>query len=184
MRISLNMVACNEEARLADAIADVRPYVDEVVIVVQQSGDRTLEIARELADLVIEHPAAGYCEYSRPDAMRHSTGDWILALDADERLSEYAKAHLREWVSSRADFYFVRELTLIDGVQIEDDLKSRLFRVGHAFHKDAPHSSYEPTGGSNCRIIDDQVVIEHFKSRGEQSLDDERYDELKKAGLF
>jgi glycosyltransferase involved in cell wall biosynthesis len=179
------MVVCNEEARLADALRDIRPLVDEIVVVVQESADRTLEIARELADIAIEHPAAGYCEYSRPDAMKASTGDWILALDADERLSEYAKEHLRAWVANRrADFYFVRELTLIDGVQIEDDLKSRLFRAGHAFHKDAPHSSYEPTGGSNCRIIDDRVVIEHFKSRGEQTLDDERYSELKKAGLF
>ncbi len=46
-RLSLVMVVCNEEARLPNMLADTRPHVDEVVVVVQQSQDGTLELPEQ-----------------------------------------------------------------------------------------------------------------------------------------
>lgn len=84
MGISANLVVCNEARRLRDALLDIRPFVDEVVVVVQLSDDDTLAIARRLADVVIEHPAYGHCAPSRPAALAASSQEWVLALDADE----------------------------------------------------------------------------------------------------
>src|SRR5262249_51014659 len=129
MSISVTIVACNEEARLRWCIENIRPYVDEVVVVVQHSEDHTLEVARELADVVIEHPCYRFAEPSRPAAHAATSGDWVLVLDADERLSDYGKAHLRTWVDdSGVDVYSLRRLTLVDGAQLEDLAHPRLFR--------------------------------------------------------
>src|SRR5262249_55130284 len=129
MSISVNIVACNEETRLRWCIENIRPYVDEVVVVVQQSEDRTLEVARELADVVVEHPCYEFAEPSRPAAHDATHGDWVLVLDADERLSDFGKANLLAWTADEStDFYGLRRLTLVDGAQLEDMVHPRLFR--------------------------------------------------------
>src|SRR5690606_19356114 len=59
-------------------------WADEVVVYDTGSTDRTLEIAREHADTVVE----GYWDDdfagARNRALDHATGDWILVIDADE----------------------------------------------------------------------------------------------------
>ena len=44
--IALTMVVCNEEEKLEEMLKYHAPLVDEIVIVVQESEDRTLEIAK------------------------------------------------------------------------------------------------------------------------------------------
>lgn len=172
------MVVCNEEARLRDALLDARTFADELVVVVQQSDDNTLEIARELADIVIEHPRYGYCEASRPAAYAASTGEWCIGLDADERLTEYGKRRVRGVTvypdGQQPNFYRLRRLTAVNGDVIEDYAHGRLFRRGYASISTKVHTEYEPAGSCYMDVINDQVVIEHFKTTEEQQLDDRR----------
>lgn len=183
MRLSLNMVVCNEEPHMRAALSDLRPYVDEIVVVVQPSEDRTLELAYELADIVIEHPAYRFAEPSRPAALAACTGDWAMVMDADERLSAYGKAHLREWVNDpNYDYYNWRRLTrLSDGRVLEDCPHPRLYRRGFVATPTQLHAAYYPINGARVRTISSEVVIEHFKQVSEQRLDDLRYAELMKG---
>src|SRR5262245_9775744 len=147
--ISANIIACNEESRLRWCIENLRFLVDEIVVVVQQSSDRTLEVACELADVVIEHPCYLFAEPSRPDGLLACRGDWIVVLDCAERLSDYGKAHLQEWVeSNRADVYKLRRLTLVDDKQLEDLPHPRLFRRGFVTAPTTIHTMYEATGSA------------------------------------
>ena len=57
--ISVTIITLNEEARLADAIRSVR-WADDILVVDCGSGDRTVDLARELGARVLHNPWLGY----------------------------------------------------------------------------------------------------------------------------
>jgi tetratricopeptide (TPR) repeat protein len=94
-RISLCVIARNEERMLPGCLASVEGAVDEIVVVDTGSADRTREIARSAGARVYDQPWRGDFSAPRNEAARRATGDWILQLDADERLAPGAAAALR-----------------------------------------------------------------------------------------
>ena len=182
-RISLNLVVHNEEERLPEFLAHILPLVDEVIAVVQQSTDRTLELLRPVADVLIEHPHYGYAEASRQAAYDASTGDWVLILSPDERLSAYAQQHLRSWVANpNVDAYALREVTTIGGALFEDAYHPRLFRKGTATMTSEIHTEIQCATG---RLVNagTAVAIEHHKTLEEQRIDNERYARLNSPSI-
>lgn len=84
--ISLSMIVRDEAERLAASLESAQPYVDEIIIVDTGSTDRTLEIARKYTDKVFSIAWEGDFSAARNFAKSHCSGDWVLSLDADERL--------------------------------------------------------------------------------------------------
>jgi glycosyltransferase involved in cell wall biosynthesis len=76
----------NEANSLEPMFASVAG-VDEVVIADMESTDNTVAIARRHGARVLPLPNAGFCEPGRQPLLEAVTSDWILLLDADERLS-------------------------------------------------------------------------------------------------
>jgi glycosyltransferase involved in cell wall biosynthesis len=91
-RISACIIAMNEEDRLPDAIASV-DFCDEVLVVDSHSTDRTREVAAQLGARVIERDWPGFVE-QKEFAIRAATHDWVLCLDADERISTRLRAEI------------------------------------------------------------------------------------------
>lgn len=85
-RVSLNLIARDEEANLGPCLGPVRVLVDEVVVVDTGSKDRTREVARSLGAGVVEFPWRDDFAAARNCALDHSTGDYVLWLDADDRI--------------------------------------------------------------------------------------------------
>jgi len=94
-RLSLCIIARNEEAELPDCLASVRGAVDQVVVVDTGSTDRTRELAQAAGALVLDRPWDDDFAAPRNLAARHATGDFILVMDADERLAAGAGRTLR-----------------------------------------------------------------------------------------
>jgi glycosyltransferase involved in cell wall biosynthesis/Flp pilus assembly protein TadD len=88
-RISLCMIVRNEEERLPGCLESVRGLVDEIVVVDTGSSDKTQEIARAHGARVFSLPWSGDFAAARNESLRHASGDWILFLDADERLNTH-----------------------------------------------------------------------------------------------
>src|SRR2546427_10591625 len=86
-RISLTMIVKNEERALPACLEAARPWVDEIVVVDTGSTDRTREIAAGFGARVHEWAWRDDFAAARNESLRHTTGDWILALGADEVLS-------------------------------------------------------------------------------------------------
>jgi tetratricopeptide (TPR) repeat protein len=84
--VSLCMIVKDEEAQLPRCLASARPFVDEMIVVDTGSGDRTVEIASSLGARVFSFPWSHDFSAARNESLRHAHGDWILYLDADERL--------------------------------------------------------------------------------------------------
>ncbi len=96
--ISLCVIAKDEEAMLPHLLASVAGAVDEVVVVDGGSTDRTVELARAAGARVHERPWTGDFAAARNAALAHAHGDFVLVLDADERLAPGAAAALRRAV--------------------------------------------------------------------------------------
>jgi glycosyltransferase involved in cell wall biosynthesis len=179
MRLSVLIVAHNEQERLGLCISEAREYADEIVVVVQQSTDLTLDIAMRDADKVLEHPAMGSCEFSRGDGLAACSGEWVLQLDADERLSAHGKANIRMLMTATENVVFgLRRLTVVNGTTIEDALQLRLIRPGDwdGVHN-RMHCSLHPREGVRPVAVSGPPFIEHFKTEGEQHTDNVRYQE-------
>ncbi len=89
----------NEEHNLSPCLDSAR-WADELIVVDSGSHDRTVEIARTFTERVFTISWEGYGA-ARNYALRQATGDWILWLDADERVTPALAEEIRSII--RAD---------------------------------------------------------------------------------
>jgi len=97
-RVSLCMIVRDETTMLPDCLASVRGAVDEVVVVDTGSVDDTPQVARAAGAIVVHRPWDDDFAAPRNLAITVATGDWILVLDADERLTRGAAKIIRRAV--------------------------------------------------------------------------------------
>jgi hypothetical protein len=84
--VSASLIVRNEERFLFDCLASLRGHVDEVVVVDTGSTDGTVEIARKARATVLHFAWTGSFADARNASLAACRGDWILYIDADERL--------------------------------------------------------------------------------------------------
>jgi len=83
--ISVSVITFNEEDNLR-ACLDSVTWADDIVVVDSFSTDATLDIAREFTDRIHQRAWNGINE-QRQFALEQCRGDWVLCLDADERVT-------------------------------------------------------------------------------------------------
>jgi glycosyltransferase involved in cell wall biosynthesis len=131
-KLSVTVITRNEAERIGAALASLA-WADEIVVVDSESTDDTVAIARRYTDRVIVRPWPGFVD-QKNHAASLATYDWILSIDADERVTpELAQEirtsleapaceafqmprvtwHLGRWVRS-TDWYPDRQLRLYD----------------------------------------------------------------------
>ena len=96
-KLSVTVVAKNEAADLGAALASVA-WADEIVVVDSHSTDETVAIARQYTDRVVVHDWLGHIE-QKNYAASLASHDWILSLDADERVTPELATELRALVA-------------------------------------------------------------------------------------
>lgn len=84
-RLALLIITFNEEENITACIKSA-PFADEIVVVDSGSTDHTVALAKELGAKVYYHKMTSFAE-QRNIALEHATADWVLFLDADERIS-------------------------------------------------------------------------------------------------
>jgi tetratricopeptide (TPR) repeat protein len=103
--VSLCIVARNEAHFIGRAIASARALVDQIVVVDTGSTDGTPNVARRAGAEVTCAPWPGDLGKAHDLPIERATGDWILALDADEALDPSAVARLPRLMQEPADGY-------------------------------------------------------------------------------
>jgi len=99
MLISATIITLNEEGVLEQCLKNVKPVVDEIILVDSGSADRTVEIAQRFTDKVFVNKFKDFAD-QKNFAASLATNEWILNIDADELLSEELKSRILQLKSS------------------------------------------------------------------------------------
>ena len=92
--ISTVLATFNEEANIKACLDSVKGWVDEMIIVDEQSTDKTKEIAEGLGAKVYSEPHEQIFHITKNKAINKAKSTWILQLDADERITEEMKKEI------------------------------------------------------------------------------------------
>jgi tetratricopeptide (TPR) repeat protein len=102
-RVSLTMIVRNEKANLPACLASAADLVDEIVVVDTGSTDGTKAVAERFGACVYDFPWCDDFAAARNEALRHASGDWVLWLDADDRLDDENGKKFRALVATLTD---------------------------------------------------------------------------------
>lgn len=129
-RLTLSMIVKNEEKHLAGCFDSVKDLVDEIIITDTGSTDRTIEIAKEYGAKIYHFDWINDFSAARNYALKQSTGDWIIYLDADERLSQKSIGEVRKIIARKTDEAYQCSVNSIDEINNVPHFISypRLFR--------------------------------------------------------
>lgn len=106
--ISISIITLNEEVNIQECLETV-DWAEEIVVVDGGSSDRTIEIARKFADTVIINQWPGYAAQKQL-ALDHCHHEWVLSLDADERVTPNLRDELISIISrdTQCDGFYIR----------------------------------------------------------------------------
>lgn len=96
--ISAALIVRNEERYLEGCLASLAGQVDEIVVVDTGSTDKTIRIAESFSVKLHHWPWTGDFSAARNSALDAASGDWILYIDADERLRLQAGVRLHSYL--------------------------------------------------------------------------------------
>ena len=180
--LSVAIVVLNEEERLRACLESV-VWADELVVIDAGSSDKTLAIAREFTDRVLFRAWDGYGA-QKNFALDQCRGDWVLSLDADERVSDTLREEIQATLRSgpgQAGFYVPRR-NLFQGRWVRrgglyPDWQLRLFRRGRgAFVERAVHESVRVDGPTGR--LAEPLIHESYRSIGDAVARLNRYSDL------
>jgi len=117
--VSATVITMNEEDHIADCLKSARLVADEIIVLDSGSTDRTVEIAKQYADIVevTDWPGFGV---QKQRALEKATGDWVLSLDADERITpELAREINHRLADPDADAYKLPWAVTIYGTRLD-----------------------------------------------------------------
>lgn len=97
--VSVCMIVKDERRHLPAALASVKPFAAEIVVVDTGSTDRSGDLARLFGARVFAFPWTGDFSEARNVSLSKATGEWILVLDADEVLAARDLPRLKELLS-------------------------------------------------------------------------------------
>lgn len=127
IKISGVIITHNEEKNIEDCIKSIIGLVDEIIIVDSYSSDKTIEIAKKYECVKIyQHSFDGFVN-QKNRAVNYAENEYVLSLDADERLSKKLKNEILK-IKNKLDKY--------DGLKIK--------RLTHINNKPIKHSGWYP----------------------------------------
>ena len=168
MKLTVTVITRNEAANIEGALESVR-WADEIVVVDSHSADETVALAQKYNARIVIHDWAGYSA-QRNYAAEIASNDWILALDADERVPTELAVEIQRIMREgsvhggyrmpRISYYLGR---WIRGTDWYPDFQLRLYdrRVGR-FNGKRVHESVELTYGRPGQLQHD---LQHYPYR-------------------
>jgi (heptosyl)LPS beta-1,4-glucosyltransferase len=168
VKLTVTVITRNEAANIEGALESVR-WADEIVVVDSHSADETVALARKYNARIVVHDWAGYSA-QRNYAAEIASNDWILALDADERVPTELAVEIQRIMREgsvhggyrmpRISYYLGR---WIRGTDWYPDYQLRLYdrRVGR-FNGKRVHESVELTYGRPGQLQHD---LQHYPYR-------------------
>ena len=131
MKISAIIITKNEEANIYDCLKSIE-WVNEIILVDAESTDNTAEIARQFTQKIFIHKWEGFAK-QKGVALDKASNEWVLSIDADERVSPSLKDEILVLNENAAEGYHIRRQNYflkkhIKSCGWDNDYQLRLFR--------------------------------------------------------
>lgn len=144
------MIVKNEAGNIIPCIHPLRSVLDEIVVIDTGSSDSTQEIARQLGAKVFDFKWCDDFSAARNESIRQATGDYILWLDADDRVDPpevkkieslkkmfppqkdqayYVMVNNQSPVDGETRFYQLRIFPRVEGVRFEGRVHEQIFQT-------------------------------------------------------
>lgn len=117
-RISLCVIAKDEEQIIRQCFQSVADLVHEIVLVDTGSQDQTIAIAHEFNAKVFSRAWDGDFSAPRNLSIEQATGDWILVLDADEAIDQQDHAKIKELVKRSNECFLLVQRHYSDDARV------------------------------------------------------------------
>jgi (heptosyl)LPS beta-1,4-glucosyltransferase len=142
-RLSVVVIAKNEERRLEDCLKSAS-FAAEIVVLDDMSTDRTVEIAKRYTDKIFQR-AMDIEGRQRNFAYDKAGQEWVLSLDADERITPELAREIHEVIEKNDPKYVCYGIPIktfigsewIQGAGYYPAQKTRLFRRGQFKYEEA-----------------------------------------------
>lgn len=154
MKLSAAIITYNEELNIGPCIESLHDFVDEIIVLDSNSTDNTIKIAKSYPKVkTFSQNFKGHIE-QKNDAIKLCSSEWVLALDADERVTSVLKESIKKVLETenKLNGYKISRLTYHLGQFIRHSgwypqFRYRLFRKGHArWTGENPHDYVEIEG--------------------------------------
>lgn len=186
-KISAVSFVYNEREDIKDALANIRPFVDEILIVDMDSQDGTTEAAYEFTKEIYRMPHLPCGDQYKQFLAYTAKGDWLLWFYPDERFSQAFLESMRKFTETESyDAYAVMRHEYRDGTRLmphgtidSPNYQNRLHRKGRGiFYTELVHA--ELHGRFKTCQLPPEYYMEHRKKDVEQEHDNWRtYVEMK-----
>jgi len=195
--LSVIIITKNEQSHIENCIKSVVGLADEIIVVDSQSTDRTAEIARSMgAKVSITTDWQGF-GIQKNRALALSTSEWVLSLDADERVTPELALEIKSVLEGktgdpRETCYLINRQSWYCGRLIkhsgwQEDKILRLFKRGAAeFTNDkvheriirTQHASNSDTAFKEGRVLNGLMLHYSFSDFDQVLLKVNRYSSL------
>lgn len=180
--ISVIITTFNEAHNIAGVLESVA-WADEIMVVDSFSTDETVAIAKGYTDRVVQREYVGPAD-QKNWAIPQVSNEWILLLDADERVTPELRAEIRDWLAKPNipyDAFWIGRQNYFMGKKIrfsgwQGDAVVRFFRKSCRYNDKQVHEEIQTEG---IRVGHLRSKMEHFTFRNSKHFLDKmhRYGE-------
>lgn len=137
MKLTVVVSAFNEEKKIGDCLASVKDIADEIIVIDNTSTDKTVQISKKYTDKIFTRENNAMLNVNKNFGFTKAKGDWILNLDADERVTPELAEEIKKVINSeiQVDGYLIPRKNILFGKWIQNsiwwpDYQLRLFKRG------------------------------------------------------
>jgi (heptosyl)LPS beta-1,4-glucosyltransferase len=130
-KISVIIITKDEEKNISDCLKSVE-WADEIILVDAESSDKTIELAKVFTNKIFIRKWEGYVPQKKY-ALSLASNEWVLSVDADERITPELKNEILNISSGDSDSYKIRRKNFLLNKEITscgwgNDYQLRLFK--------------------------------------------------------
>jgi glycosyltransferase involved in cell wall biosynthesis len=167
-RISACVMTYNEEHDIEVCLQSLR-WANEIIVLDSFSKDRTLEIAKKYTDKIFQSKWPGSPSIQRNLCAQKAAGDWILQVDADERIPKELSDEIMYAINSQAHFdaYYIARKNYWLGYWIRHggwypDYGIRLYKKASGSWEGHSHEKFTMKGEAG--ILKNPLIHDNLKS--------------------
>lgn len=189
-KLTALLITLNEEKHINDVINNVN-FADEIIVVDAFSSDNTIEILKGFNNVkVIQRTFKNFAD-QRNFAIAQASNDWILFIDADERIPETLKSEILSTINSKTElkafmfkrrFFFNKKIIRFSGLQ--SDTTFRLFKKKNVMYDEAKIVHEQPIINGESGILKNYMLHYCYTSADNYKQKMEYYATLKAKELF